>query len=370
MLLDIEIIYARSDEKINATDIFEQIKIVPIETTDSSLVGLFIDDIKIWNNKMFIENNLQSHVNILCCDMSGKFLFKIDRMGQGPGEYTYLDNFFIDENLNHLVFFSEHKRILHFDMQGNFLYDIHTKDEYYARHSIYLNDSTYLSFIERDINNEKKEEIALLYIDSRTANIRHKTNPVNEYVYFISQPLCSSNDRILCLTHNDLIYEICDIDSAKAKYTVYYSDKNIDIKNKFKDKSDKMTWEEKLEFEHTHYSQKEIISIYAIHETDRFLALSCWRPVYGTGDHVRYIIFYDKHSKKTYDSENINFGGLSFDNFAVAGAPGDELYCVLYSILTAEDKQKIKNNSALSDENKRKFLEHQEEDNPLLFVLK
>jgi hypothetical protein len=96
---DVEIIYAKSDIKESASNIFEQIKVIPLETTDSSLIGRAIDGIEVWDDKLFIQNYLGSHTNILCFDLSGKYLFNIDRMGQEPEEYTYLGDFFIDEHL-------------------------------------------------------------------------------------------------------------------------------------------------------------------------------------------------------------------------------------------------------------------------------
>jgi hypothetical protein len=72
-------------------------------------------------------------------------LFGIDRIGQGPGEYTSLYDFLIDKNLHHLVLRSDDRKFLHFDMQGNFLYEVKSDnivyDKYKDELSVWSNDN-------------------------------------------------------------------------------------------------------------------------------------------------------------------------------------------------------------------------------------
>jgi hypothetical protein len=370
----IEIINARSKYEKSASELFERIKIIPLETTDLSLAGRSIDRIEVWNDKIFIANHLGSHVNILCFDLFGKFLFHIDRMGQGPGEYTFLDDFFIDKNLNHVVFISEpNNRTLHFDMRGNFLYDIRpdndtVNENYYPRHTIYLNDSTYLSLYERE-SEIHHPDAGILHFDSKTMNIRHISNNINE-LYYVSQPLSIFNDKILCITFNDSIFDISNINNVTVKYLLYNGDEQIKIKKEFRKKQNKMTWDEQINFMHNHYLEGNEVVVETIHENDKYIALSCWKQVPQTDNHILYFLLYDKINKKTYNSDNITFDGFILQNCPIAGVDNESLYCVLNTEITDEDKDKIRKSKIFSDENKKLFLEHKDEDNPLLIVLK
>jgi hypothetical protein len=75
--------------------------------SDSSLIGLYINRIEFYKNKIFILNQMNSHSNILCFDISCTFLFSIDRLGSGTDEYTYLGDFFIDRLQDRLILCNE-----------------------------------------------------------------------------------------------------------------------------------------------------------------------------------------------------------------------------------------------------------------------
>jgi hypothetical protein len=360
---DLEVILAKSSLEAKATDLFEQIKVIPLETTDSSLVGGYVGRIEIWDNKIFLLNELQSHKNILCFDLSGKFLFKIDKMGQGPGEYTYLDDIFIDKNLNHVVFMSENRRTLDWNMQGVFLYSIYSDDIYYARHTIYLNDSTYLSFNDGDL---VPKDISLIYLDSKTMNIRHKSNSINEYFYSAgNKPLSINNDKILCLAYSDTIFDISDMHNVYAKYVFYYSNAQSGMKKQLRKNINKWNYEEQLMFSYGYWQRNESVSIVTMYETGKYLAFTCRSEKKGD-----YVLFYDKENKKVYDSENIDFGEFKLDKCAVLGMSDESLYCVLYDEITDEDKKKIKNSKVFSEADKKVLLEHKDEDNPVILILK
>ncbi|MDR1170353.1 MAG: 6-bladed beta-propeller [Prevotellaceae bacterium] len=367
--IDIEIIQAKTFVKENVLNLFDEVKVVDLETTNSSLVGLYIDRIEIYGYKIFALNSLQSHNNILCFDFSGKYLFGIDRIGQGPGEYTSLYDFLIDKNLHHLVLHSDDRKFLHFDMQGNFLYEVKSDNNYSAIYSIYLNDSTYLAFNEATFQPDLKE--SLIYIDSKTMNIRHKSNDINEYFYSAgNKPLCINNDKILCLASSDTIYDISDMHGTYAKYFVYYTNIQIKEKERMCRNIDKMEHEELINFNQESYGKGESMWISAMYETNKYLVFSCMKAIPNTDNSINYALFYDKVNKKTYNSENIDFDGFRVKDFSVTGVADGALYCVLSMEITDSDKEKIKNSSVFSEIDRKKLIEHQDEDNPLILILK
>jgi hypothetical protein len=113
--------------KINFTDLFKEYKLIFPESKDSAWFGLNIERIEKYHDKLFLLNNTQRAKNILCFDTDGHFLFNIDKLGNGPGEYTDLSNFMIDKQLNAIVLdvfgnqygFYEY---MYFSIDGEYLY--------------------------------------------------------------------------------------------------------------------------------------------------------------------------------------------------------------------------------------------------------
>jgi hypothetical protein len=367
---DICIIYAKSDIKESASNIFDQIKIIHLETTDSSLIGKAIDGIEVYDDKLFIQNYLGSHTNILCFDLSGKFLFNIDRMGQGPDEYTYFGDFFIDEHLHHLVIINEPQRFIHFDLDGNFLYDIRSDDYYLARQGIYLNDSTYLMFNDVTQAVLGFEGLSLLYVDARSMNVRYKTNNINEFYWTGSQPLSKYGDRVLCYTVSDSIFDISDSTNVKTVYYFYYTDIQANDVKRFRENYNKMNDMERLHYDQDTYNSGNSVLITTMYETSKYIVLGYMKTVPNEDRSIKHVILYDKKDKKVYDFDNINFDGFVLKNIAVLGSHKELLYCVLYSEITDDDKEKIRKSKTFSDADKKTLIEHKFEDNPLLFVLK
>lgn len=363
--LGIEIIQLKSFFKEKASNLFEEMKIIPLETTDSSLI-VRIKRVEIWNDNIFILNELKSHRNILCFDLDGNFLFSIDRMGQGPGDYSYLGDFIIDENLNHLILVSENSRTLHFDLQGNFLYDRVSNDIYYPTHFIYVNDSTYLSFNCGDL---APANISLLYLDAKTMNIRHMSNSINEFYYASGNEPLSKNNRLLCLAYSDSIYDISDMNDVSAKYLLYYSDTQVKNKKRLKELIEikDVTDDEILGIVMQHFFDGEELLMASIYENNEYLVFTYTN--YIQKNVVSHFVFYNKADKKTYNSDNIDFDGFKLYNCEIRGMKNQTFYCVLPEI-SPDDKEKIKNSSIFSEIDKRKLLAHKEDDNPLLITLK
>ena len=72
---------------VKATDIFENIHYVPLETNDSSLLGNFPKNIINKNNYIYVYDTKISGQEIYLYNKDGGFLHHIGRKGQGPEEY-------------------------------------------------------------------------------------------------------------------------------------------------------------------------------------------------------------------------------------------------------------------------------------------
>jgi hypothetical protein len=79
------------------SDFAENIEYIPLQTTESSLIGPFVLKIVNIDNRIYIKNS-GFEGEILCFDMDGKFLFKINNKGRGPKEYTFATDFDISSD--------------------------------------------------------------------------------------------------------------------------------------------------------------------------------------------------------------------------------------------------------------------------------
>jgi hypothetical protein len=88
------------------SEIAENVEYIPLQTTDSSLIGPFILKIINRENRIYVRNSgLEGE--ILCFDLVGKFLFKLHNKGRGPEEYLSITDFDVSSDNKTLVLLSD-----------------------------------------------------------------------------------------------------------------------------------------------------------------------------------------------------------------------------------------------------------------------
>ena len=99
--------------------LFSSNKLIRLETKKESLLGV-ICKVMLYQERLYIFS--ENPEKLLAFDLSGKFLFKIGRFGNGPGEFALLSDFSIDKDKNELLILDMKKdRIFRYDMEGNYL---------------------------------------------------------------------------------------------------------------------------------------------------------------------------------------------------------------------------------------------------------
>ena len=111
---------------IRLSDIIESIEYIPLETTDESLVA-GVSHFDISDNYIVVYCSLQTQVFLFSRD--GRFIRRIGRQGQGPGEYIWLINVFLDEKRDRVFVVSGHEQqgILVYNLQGEFVKNMTTQ---------------------------------------------------------------------------------------------------------------------------------------------------------------------------------------------------------------------------------------------------
>ena len=109
----IDLLSEPESEVSRVSDVSTNIRYVPLQTTANSLVG-YVDKLVTCGNNIYIKN---SHSVILCFDQQGNFIFKLNKIGRGPGEYSYITDFDVSSDNKTLVALSN-GTILIFDSNG------------------------------------------------------------------------------------------------------------------------------------------------------------------------------------------------------------------------------------------------------------
>lgn len=113
------------------SDFAKNIEYIPLQTTKSSLIGPNPLKIIKTNNRIYILNS-GFDAEILCFDVNGKFLFKINNKGRGPQEYDFVTDFDVSsDNRNLAILSSSTRKFLTYgisDSGFNFQRSIKLKD--------------------------------------------------------------------------------------------------------------------------------------------------------------------------------------------------------------------------------------------------
>jgi len=80
-------------QKASLFDYFSHIELIPLETNDDFLIG-YIEEIIHYQNRFYIFDRQQKRIYIF--DDTGKFIFQINKLGRGPGEYTLIRSIFLN----------------------------------------------------------------------------------------------------------------------------------------------------------------------------------------------------------------------------------------------------------------------------------
>lgn len=207
-------------QKHNFYEFFDQSKLVPLETSQESLIAS-IDRIIYYGGKIYILDKRGNSIFIFHED--GRFANKIYTRGRGPGEYEGLADFTIDEANNRLIVNSHRPyKLLYYDLEGKFISD-KTLETYYRNIGISDNQlimvkDTYDTHELTTENLEAEEQKKYLPL-SEKANIF-----ANHRLMFPN--ILKSKANYITFQYTDTVYQYSN-DTLKPKYRVDFGDKKM-----------------------------------------------------------------------------------------------------------------------------------------------
>jgi len=105
-------------QKVSLFDYFDRIELIPLETHDDALVGRLGQIIE-HQNKYYIFDRHNSQKCVFVFDEIGDFSHKIGKIGQGPGEYTNIEDMFINPFNGNIELLQPFGQIYSYDLLGN-----------------------------------------------------------------------------------------------------------------------------------------------------------------------------------------------------------------------------------------------------------
>ena len=100
-------------------DLFEEFEYISLESSRESTFGE-IRKLILFDNKFYIHCDRLKKIFVFQAD--GTFIQTIGRIGGGPGEYTHLEDFVIDEENNRIVILGYPSTVYVYDLEGRFIF--------------------------------------------------------------------------------------------------------------------------------------------------------------------------------------------------------------------------------------------------------
>jgi hypothetical protein len=109
-----------SEKPVYYSRLFSNCQLVPLETNENCLINN-IADIKIENDVIYILDRQMFSGRVLMFSMTGQYLSKVDKTGNGPDEYTGFANYDIDQQKKQITVLDlSRKKMIFYDFNGNY----------------------------------------------------------------------------------------------------------------------------------------------------------------------------------------------------------------------------------------------------------
>lgn len=298
--------------QIPLSDIFENIKYIPLETSEKSLLGV-VSKVQVSDEHLFF----QTEKELLVFTRNGKFDYKISKTGKGPGEYALFIDFWVDtQNRTIDILDGRLGKTIIYDWNGFYL-----KEQNHAIKGFSLvkwDEAEYFIYTAGQLNANSTSK--LNFIQANTLVWEQFPIQPNEYdfLYFggvnnfyYAHPAKKLN---FLYTTNDTIYELTE-KGASPRMIIDFGEHKIPqeiISQKYEDVADFVFSMRKTDYAYGYYS---------FNETENHI-------VFGFAYKEKlYLVFYQKQSGTTKIAssflddlnikgtvQDINFGKLPYAN--------------------------------------------------------
>lgn len=135
------------DSKIKLSDFVDSVKWIPLELTQECVIGK-ISQVYFLDSLILIADSKAG--TLLFFDMSGKYRYKIDHRGKGPGEYATIRHMLYDPDGRRILVYDDVlRKLIYYTLNGKMLKEISNFNEGYAiRDLVNLTDGRFLCYAD------------------------------------------------------------------------------------------------------------------------------------------------------------------------------------------------------------------------------
>lgn len=109
-----------SDNPLILSSLVESYRLLPLETNDTSLLG-GINKIVYHDNLIYLLDKRYTAKVFAFTANDGKFVRKFGKIGNGPGEYSNIDDFSIDEENRKVYMLADRNRLITYTLDGDYV---------------------------------------------------------------------------------------------------------------------------------------------------------------------------------------------------------------------------------------------------------
>ena len=232
----------------NLSQVADSAFIIKLEKNEESIIGV-IRNILIHNDKIYVLDATHAR-DVFVFNMSGNFLFKLDKIGKGPHEYYNPDAININEYTNQLeVYDAQNLTILKYTLDGAFISKVNSVPS--IREFVSLDSAISACFTGNRLNyiyNPERNGYDSLLTDMFILNqnqpatkriipffpFDYALHPMGLSYTYLSHFSKYKNKVYFQQTFNDTIYSVNKKGTVDIAYVVDYPDSirtNIDLYN-------------------------------------------------------------------------------------------------------------------------------------------
>jgi len=233
----IDIAAIEAVDSLTAEDVLEDHHIIKLETDSNSLIGE-IHKILFEADRFFVLDILVAK-NIFVFDNSGRHLYNVGHMGQGPGEYMQPKDIAIDTARKELIVYDEGSlKLLVYDLLGKFKREHRINLRFGSME--YINGDTILGLAYRVLNvgNDQKEYPYDLLVFDTDGAIREKylfngTEMGKSSSFLTGNKYFSKNDSTIFLSCLliDTVYTLEEDYRPVPRYVLDFGNKRVQKKD-------------------------------------------------------------------------------------------------------------------------------------------
>jgi hypothetical protein len=349
----IKTIFFDKFSEISPSEILEQ-SFIKLETTDDCLLGYF-DQIASAKNLLLILYDDK----VFVFDKKGSYITQINRKGQGPGEYSSIESFFINEKENLICLISQSSAKVLFFSMDNFQFISEIKMPFSSSYASFLPDGNIIwnnqEYLPEKVcvnNYFVKTDTNLNVIDSYI-----EKQFISGYITGEQQTIYNLKGDVFAYTpFSPVIYKVSQDRVFPAFQLSIYGRQFPTTQFLQEISADNAIYYSKLE-------KSDYVSHFLLEENENNMCL------FYIAKEQRFVALYDKKNQKSYHYTLDKFQkDLQTGNIFTYLAPGkiDDYYVMPF--IPSELKTKKENGYLFGEPLNLLIDKSMEDDNPILFL--